>query len=73
MSTYHERARFALGSLYATPGALNAFDEATEILLTYILRHQRGDWGELGAADKAENEKATARGGRIFSAYHLGP
>jgi hypothetical protein len=40
-------------------------------LNTYLLRHVRGDWGELDAEDKAANERALQTGGRLLSAYTL--
>jgi hypothetical protein len=35
-----------------------------------IHRHARGDWGELGPSDRAENERALLHEGRLFSRYH---
>lgn len=64
--------KFLLGRLLATPGALRAFTEAGENPVEYLKRHVAGDWGDLEAEDKAENEFAIDRHLRIFSAYHLG-
>jgi hypothetical protein len=60
---------FELGLVVATPGALalaeaGAFDPAE-----LLERHQSGDWGDLDAFDRRENEKALRSGARIFSAY----
>jgi hypothetical protein len=60
---------FELGLVVATPGALalaqaGAFDPAE-----LLERHQAGDWGDLDAFDRRENEKALGSGARIFSAY----
>lgn len=63
--------RFPLGPLYATSGALAAFEDAHETPLTYIARHASGDWGELCAEDAAENEFSIAHGFRILSAYTM--
>lgn len=62
---------FPLGRLLATPGALKALTEAGDNALDYLLRHTRGDWGDLDEHDKAENDYAVSRHLRIFSAYHL--
>jgi mRNA interferase MazF len=35
-------------------------------------RHGQGEWGELGAHDRAENERALKVGGRLFSVYTAG-
>jgi hypothetical protein len=36
-----------------------------------LLRHCRGDWGDLKEEDKAMNEEALISGARIFSAYAI--
>jgi hypothetical protein len=71
MSTYEDRALFELGKLYTTGGAIRAFEQAQEMPFSYIVRHQFGNWGELCAADREQNEKALIQGGRIFSVHHL--
>ena len=60
---------FELGLVVATPGALalaeaGAFDPAE-----LLERHRAGDWGNLDAFDRRENENALRSGARIFSAY----
>lgn len=62
---------FALGQIFATPGAIDACQEAEADPRTYLARHATGDWGDLGAEDKAANEAALTSGARIFSAYSL--
>jgi hypothetical protein len=64
-------SRFPLGQTVATPGALEALAVAHETPLPYLARHAAGDWGELDADDKAENELAVKDGLRILSAYRL--
>jgi hypothetical protein len=54
---------FALGRIVATPGALKTASE--ELIIACIRRHLRGDWGELGAADKRTNDEAVCCGLRI--------
>jgi len=62
---------FKLGTLVATPGALEAFTEAGETPLPYIARHATGDWGDLDAEDKRANDHALIDGSRLLSAYRL--
>jgi len=64
-------ARFFLGQIVATPGALEALARAGETPLPYLVRHVAGDWGDLDEDDKAENESALKDGLRILSAYRL--
>jgi hypothetical protein len=63
--------QFPLGQLVATPGVLQALQEASEHPASFLARHAAGDWGDLSDADKAENDASVAHGLRIFSAYHL--
>lgn len=62
-------ARFKLGALAATPGALAALQELGVEPMELLVRHARGDFGELNAEDRASNEVAIAHGLRILSAY----
>jgi hypothetical protein len=63
--------KFALGQLVATPGALEALKESATGFIAYIQRHQRGDWGDVCAEDKAENELSLKHDFRLLSAYTL--
>jgi len=65
------RQLFALGQIFATPGALDACQEAEVDPRAYLARHVTGDWGDLGEEDKAANDAALTSGARIFSAYTL--
>ncbi len=59
---------FELGRVVATPGALSLF--ASGVNPTELLaRHHGGDWGDLGAFDRRENDRALKAGERLFSAY----
>jgi len=62
---------FPLGQLFATPGAIDACEEAGTTPLAYISRHAAGDWGDLDPEDITANDRALERGGRLFSAYNL--
>ena len=69
-------ARFDLGLIVATPGAIEAltreggdwrFNAAV-----YLARHQDGDWGELVPPEDArENELSVREGFRIVSSYEV--
>jgi hypothetical protein len=56
---------FPLGRILATPGALDLGVN----FYPYLHRHQYGDWGDLEAEDKAENDYSVKNGLRILSAY----
>ncbi len=64
------KARFKLGQVVATPGALEALKEAGQDPSEFLRRHHSGDWGDLGSEDKQENELSLREGFRILSAYH---
>ena len=59
MKTIHN-AKFSLGRVVATPGALEALENAEEEALTYLQRHAVGDWGDLCQDDLEENELSLA-------------
>ena len=62
--------RFTVGWLIITPGALFALVEAQEDPRSFIYRHMKGDWGDVGPAEWAANEYAVRHGERLFSIYH---
>jgi hypothetical protein len=62
-------ARFLLGRIVATPGALEALEEANQNPFEFIQRHQTGNWGELCEEDKRENEFSVRNDFRILSSY----
>jgi hypothetical protein len=64
-------ARFELGRMVATPGALAALTEAGQSPSTFLSRHLSEDWGDVDIEDWAANDQATLNGTRIFSAYTL--
>ena len=63
-------AKFPLGQLLATPGALDALAESGQSPAVFLLRHVQGDWGDMSADDKRLNDEALIDGSRIMSAYH---
>ncbi len=58
-----------LGQVVATPGALKLLLEAGEDPFDYLARHSSGDWGELCAFDRRQNEIALREGLRVFRSY----
>jgi hypothetical protein len=64
-------ARFSLGQIVATRGALDAC--SPEHLLFCLARHARGDWGNICKDDKALNDQALIDGERVLSAYAIDP
>ena len=69
---YRELAKpgkFALGQLLMTPGAGDALLAAQHVPPEFLLRHVHGDWGQLCAEDRSENERALRVGNRLLSAY----
>lgn len=69
--TNRPKARFPLGDIVATPGALDALSEAQHEPLELLRRHQAGDWGDLDEEDKVENEFSLEHDLRLLSAYTL--
>jgi hypothetical protein len=64
-------AKFNLGQLVATPGALAALEESGEEPGIFLSRHAAGDWGDLSEQDRQENEFSLAHGFRLLSSYKL--
>jgi len=63
--------KFTLGSIVATPGALEALAEAHLTSLSLLSRHSRGDWGDISSEDRGLNEEALLIGERLLSVYPL--
>jgi hypothetical protein len=60
-------AKFQTGQIVTTANALNhlSYDD----ILAGLLRHVTGDWGDLDADDRKENDLALEKGSRFLSAY----
>ncbi len=63
--------KFEPGQIIATPGALEAFRASGDDPLAYLIRHVAGDWGDVDADDRRENELSLQNGWRILSCYRL--
>lgn len=68
-----EHARFPLGQLAATPGALELLDQHRVSLFDLLARHVSGDWGDVGTEDAHTNDQALIYGYRVLSCYTLVP
>lgn len=64
-------ARFDVGRIMATPGALAALRAAAVDPFTLLARHVTGDWGDVDIEDAQENEFSVSRRRRTWSAYVL--
>jgi hypothetical protein len=51
-----------LGKVLATPGAIQLLRERGEHPFDYLARHATGDWGDLCAFDRRENELSLEHG-----------
>lgn len=67
--TTNAQARFPLGELVTTPGALAALTEAGQSPQQFVARHQAADWGECCSDDQIANDQALLHGERLISVY----
>lgn len=65
------KSLFSLGQVLATPGALEALQEAGQTPEEFLSRHIVGDWGVVSSEDAKENDFSVKNGFRILSAYKL--
>jgi hypothetical protein len=63
------RAKFPLGRVVATPGALEALAESGQTPAFFLDQHTSGNWGVVDEEDWRLNDEALKDGGRILSAY----
>lgn len=66
-SAINHTLRFELGHIVMTAGAAALNTD----FFPYLTRHLQGDWGELDAFDKRQNETAVTHNDRIHSAYDI--
>jgi len=61
-------AKFKLGLIINTATALNhlTYDE----ILSGLLRHVTGDWGDVSKDDRKENDLSLEKGFRLWSVFH---
>ena len=63
------RPAFELGQIVATPGALDALEDANQSPIEMVSRHAHLEQGELSDADHKENLFSVDKQLRIFSAF----
>ena len=59
---------FPMGRIVMTANAVRTLPLSD--VATGLLRHARGDWGDVGEAGRRENESALSQGSSLHSAYH---
>jgi hypothetical protein len=64
-------APLPLGRVVATPGALELLEDAREHPSDLVARHATGDWGNLCAFDRRQNQIALSEGLRVLSSYEI--
>ncbi|WP_417384188.1 hypothetical protein [Gimesia sp.] len=64
-------AKFSLGQVVATAGALEAIENASQTPTEFLVQHAAGHWGELCVEDQEANNEALKTGARLLSVYHL--
>jgi hypothetical protein len=62
-------AKFRVGQIVATPGAIEAMEESGQTADFFLDRHAAADWGDVGSEDWQLNDQAIKDGSRILSAY----
>jgi hypothetical protein len=65
-------APLPLGKVVATPGALNLLGKSGGHPFDLLARHATGDWGELCAFDRRQNQIALRDGYRVLCSYPVG-
>jgi len=63
---------FQLGSIVATPGALQCCTRNNVDPMSLIQRHAAGDWGDLDPEDVNSNVRALQHDLRVFSSFVIG-
>ena len=61
-------AKFPSGQIVITPAALNTLSQTD--VQTALVRHLRGDWGDVDEHDRKENDVSLQRDFRLLSVYH---
>ena len=67
------KGKFEGGQLVLTQGIAAEVAEGNLNPVHYLARHFNGDWGDLCADDKAENEFSLKHGYRLLSSYEKTP
>ena len=70
-SIYPARPRLKLGRIFVTPAALAVLQATDVSIFDLLLRHLRGDWGDVSESDRRQNELSVTAGLRVLSSYML--
>ncbi len=70
-STHHAKPRFRPGRIFVTPAALHLLQVTDVSIVDLLIRHVRGDWGDVSADDRQQNELSLTAGLRLLSSYSL--
>ena len=71
-------AKFNLGQIVATSGAIDALNLSAQSATVFLARHVTGDWGDVCKEDRQSNDDAVANEGdadkqsRVLSQYSTG-
>jgi len=72
MTESNKAVRFRMGRTVMTRGVNDLVAENTafaKFVVESLVRHATGDWGNLSAEDKEENDLSLKQGLRLFSSY----
>lgn len=67
--TANGNAKFCLGQIAATPGAIEALEASGQDASFFLRRHAAGDWGEVCQEDWQLNNTSLVDGSRILSVF----
>ena len=68
---YTDAARFQLGQVVATPGALDLLQQTGFSAAALLNLHVHGNWGDCCQKDAVQNELAVVRQRQLISIYRL--
>lgn len=71
LSAHHTPLHVPLGAVFITPGAQALLDKAGVDPMELLLRHSRGDWGDIDEQDKEANHQALLTRNQVMSSYVL--
>ena len=73
-----KNSKFALGRIVSTKNAMKMLNDKMISPLSFLQRHQSGDWGNICEEDKEQNNLAIEHEGnvekqkRVMSVYRIG-
>lgn len=65
----HGTQRFPIGRVQVTERAAKAINESEETLPVLLMRHARGDWGQVTEFRKRKNEEGIEKGDVLISVH----